>query len=100
MAGFLSSQIVMFNVQCSNAESAGRDSRYLGNKTIFDECINFDPSSPFNQLRFFPWYDAILVVVVGGLIWPNPGGLFCGPPFIYSGKKIPYVEYLVIDWRS
>ena len=41
MAGFLSSQIVMFNVQCSNAESAGRDSRYLGNKTIFDAIFEY-----------------------------------------------------------
>ena len=46
---------------------------------IFHEYINFDPSSPFNQLRFSPLYDAILV---GGSYVAHPWGVLCGPPCI------------------
>ena len=43
---------------------------------IFYEYINFDPSSPFNQLRFSPWYDAILV---GGSYMAHPWGVVMRP---------------------
>ena len=58
---------------------------------IFYEYINFDPSSPFNQLRFSHWYDAILV---GGSYMAHPWGVVMRPTLYFGVLCTIHLEHL------